>query len=350
MINLKYYILLITLITSLNLFSQDPSFVNFFNNKNYYNPGYVGDNDKGSLITTNRIQWSKVQKNYKTNYINLNLKCPSSIFPGIGIDVLSDIGGHGDLETNIAGLTTSYKYNFGTKYGSFIQFGLKTSLIKKRLNYNNFIFSDQLDVYGEVSETNYSPDQTETKLNPDVSFGSIFRQKIRPKGKIDNLTYTIGGAIHHLYNTYESFNYNNSSIPKKITLHTDIEITTISELTTVGFYILYENQTVLNSSISNNLMTGLNLHRYYFFSGLWTRTNTNLKIKNVKSIIIPFGYNFDNLTIFFTYEIALAYGTFSSYEFSVKYNFDSCFLSSFNSKKRKNKQRRRQVTCPTVKF
>lgn len=131
-------------------FAQDYAFSQFWENRTYYNPAFVGLNE-GELdgYITYRKLWPKFPGNFSTLSIAADLKSYNNY--GFGIYVLSSDEGGGFLKYTTAGLSYSWRGYFNKEKNIYFQLGIKGSYNDERLNFDKYVYSGNLhEIYGNI--------------------------------------------------------------------------------------------------------------------------------------------------------------------------------------------------------
>ncbi|MFA6950848.1 MAG: PorP/SprF family type IX secretion system membrane protein, partial [Lentimicrobiaceae bacterium] len=136
-------------------FSQDPMFSQFYNVPTYYNPATVGLSPGLKARLSVRDQWTQLPGELRDYSFSLDFAerdIPGS--GGLGLIVMNDNAGTGYFQTSMVGLSTSVRINVQENMVS--QVGIMTSFVQKSINWDNLVFTDQLDpIYGNIYETNF---------------------------------------------------------------------------------------------------------------------------------------------------------------------------------------------------
>jgi len=218
------YILTIFLVLAgITADAQDHMYSQFTANPLYYNPAYTGIS-KGMRMRFNyRKQWPNLPGVY--NSFNYNLDMAARAIPGsggVGIMFDKNVTGAGFFQRTMAALPLSVRIPL---FANMIaQLGIKTSFIQKSLNWDNFVFSDQLDPrYGNIYTSSFSPPSTNQITYPDFDIGLAFRFA-ETTWKGNEVIATAGGAIQHVFTPNESFFELESPLPRKFVVTADVII------------------------------------------------------------------------------------------------------------------------------
>ncbi len=178
-------------------FAQDPSFSQFYANRIYLNPAFAGLERGVSVAGVSRMQWVNVDQGFRTYGASLEIQEPF-INSGIGIGLFHNTQGLAQLNSTSVDLT--YAYMIPLENHS-IHIGLQAHWVQKYINWDELIFSDELDpVNGAVLGSSYVPVLERTSFT-DFSAGVLWRfntdMKIGKK-KYRDVRHSIGISAHHL--------------------------------------------------------------------------------------------------------------------------------------------------------
>lgn len=277
--------------------AQDPLFSQFYNNPIYYNPGAVGLTPGLRARFTVRDQWPQLPadlRNYTFSMDFAERDIPGS--GGLGLMVMSDNAGSGYLKTSTVGLSTAVRV--AVQNNMVAQVGIMTSFVQKRLNWDNLVFTDQLDpVYGNIYESSFQNPTTGNVVYPDFSTGGVFRFT-ESSNTFSAIQGTFGLAVHHLFRPNESFLGLTSPLPRKLAITGDFvfEIAGDSD----GPYFQRENSKgtfkfnpgfIYESQADfKTYMVGVNILKSSIYSGVWFRNRTSELAKS-NDLIFMLGIN-----------------------------------------------------------
>ncbi len=204
---------------------QDPSFSQFYANRVYLNPAFVGLESGISVTGISRLQWYNADQGFRTVGLTVETQLPI-VRLGLGLNLLSDTEGIGNLQTNQAGFVLSYTI---PGRNNNIHFGMEGRIAQKSLNWDALIFSDQLDpIYGVVSPTSLQP-VLEKVTYGDFDFGIVWRREGdwgSGKKRLRDVRSQLGISVHHLPYLFsnsakgnDSFLNRDARIAPRITLH-----------------------------------------------------------------------------------------------------------------------------------
>lgn len=335
--NIRIY-LLITLaaLVSTLVQAQDPLFSQFYNNPVYYNPGAVGLTPGLRARFTVRDQWPQLPadlRNYTFSMDMAERNIPGS--GGLGLMVMSDNAGAGYLKTSTVGLSSAVRV--ALQDNMVTQVGIMTSFVQKRINWDNLVFTDQLNpVYGNIYETSFEIPTAGNVVYPDFSVGGIFRFT-ESSNTFSAIQGTFGLAVHHLFRPNESFIGLTSPLPRKLAITGDLifEIDGDSD----GLYFqrgtkkntfkfnpgfIYESQADFKT-----YSVGVNILKSAIYSGVWFRNRTSELAKS-NDLIFMLGINAPftgqtRMKINYTYDFILTEirtATGCSHEISITIELD----------------------------
>jgi len=329
--------IILGIITSLNLNAQDPSFSQFYANKIYLNPALAGTEQGLNVISSYRNQWIAAG-GFTTYSVSADLQepCLKSAF---SVSAFYDTEGDAALETygfsGIYAYTIPFNIDNNSSSGRMgkgnVHVGFKGGYIQQRINWDNLVFSDQIDpIHGVVR-----PTAAEIGLSnvgfADFSGGIAWRQDwfLKHKRGIKNTKYPIrtivGFSMHHILRPIQSFNNLSTTYPRKYTFHAGAKIpVAVARRTTSGwkkkFYIVPnikidwqgENDEALNLAKSRIVSYGVYIQTPspLYFGLMLQHQDLGFDFNNTDALIATLGYDIGEKN-----EVAYTIGT--SYDFNV---------------------------------
>jgi type IX secretion system PorP/SprF family membrane protein len=310
------------LISSVQLWAQDPQFTQFYANPLYLNPAFAGSVHCPRICLNYRNQWPALTGTFITSSASFDMQI-AEISSGIGLLVLSDNAGEGTLNTtDISGL---YSFQLTINREFSIRFGAQATYKQRKLDWDKLTFGDMIDPrYGFIYPT-LEQRPTTTKSLTDFSTG-ILAYSTRLFG---------GVAVHHLTEPEESFikPAPGSTLPMKITAHAGAIIPTQGGRNEEVYFspnILYQLQRDFQQ-----LCLGAYLVKPPLVGGLWYRQagkngDSFQALVGLQHGIFKMGYSYD-ITI-----STLAAASAGSHEVSMSVTFPC----------RPRKKRFRTIKCP----
>lgn len=290
---------------------QDPNYSQFFSTPLYYNPAYTGINTGVRARFTFRDQWPNLPVDFRSYYFSADLgdrNLPGS--GGLGLIVNSDNEGIGFIKNLSVGLTVGVRIPITATVVT--QVGIKAAIVQKTLNWNDFVFSDQLsEKYGNIYQSAFVPPDANKKVFPDFGAGGLL-QFANPEG---NVTGVAGFAVDHIFKPDESFLSTASApLPRKYVAHLDVVIAAgggssssmyasggSNDPLKINPGIIYQNQDKINS-----LELGFNMLKYNIYLGGWFKTGLNNNPSSAIALLAGYRYTFaEDMSIKFMYSYDL---------------------------------------------
>lgn len=317
----------------------------FYLNKLVLNPAYSGINRDLQFTALSRIQWTGLPGKMRTSVVSADVACPSSRL-GFGATFHNDVAGDAFLTRNqatfnlAAHLPGRYPRNLklkamrGRKY--IFSAALSYSIAQKRVDWNNLIFSDQLDqVLGVIRPSTAPMGAAEvTNIVHDLGAGILFRTEVNRYGSY----FSIGMAGYHLNSPVESFFGTEAEIPIRYSAHAFMNFRISRKYSNaVPIYLTvggtYDRQQTLQTfQVGGTFTFGTN-----FLLGTWFRNqyfafpsaNTDAFVINMvySTKLMSVGYSFDLTTS--RLGIAQTQGT---HEIGVSFRLDQVYLCKKQSK------------------
>ena len=331
-------ILLILVIISGISYAQDPNYTQFIQNPIYYNPAFTGLSTGLRARFSFRDQWPTLPYDFKAYHFDADLgdrNLPGS--GGIGLFMNTDNEGIGFIKNFNLGISVAVRIPFSSL--AVGQVGIKASWLQKRVNWDDFVFSDALsEKYGNVYQTGFvRPDQN-VKNMPDFGVGGILQFGNEP----ENMTGTIGFAIDHLFEPDQSFLQTaKAPIPRKWVGHADF---IFSSGSTNGIGRLESGAMKINPGVIyqlqgglNSVEAGINISKYGVILGTWYKGAFGSYGNSSMAFLAGFAFNYaDNMGIKFTYSYDMEMsgalmGTGGAHEISLILDFNNASLFGGNN-------------------
>ncbi|MEG2278142.1 MAG: PorP/SprF family type IX secretion system membrane protein [Odoribacter sp.] len=293
---LFYFLLLICSRTAL---AQDHSFSQFWENRTYYNPAFVGLNvgELNGLLTYKKL-WPKFPGNFSTIHFSADMKTYNSY--GFGLYILSSDEGSGFIKSNTVGISYSWRGYFNKEKNIYFQLGLKGSYNDERLDFNKYIYSGNLhEIYGNIIPITQPLGENINEKQHYWDFSAGCMVYIPWERHYREFMHNfIGFSVNHLTRPKDNFIEDDARIPMKISLQWNSFIRTdlYSLDRKSSLYIcpglLFENQgdQLMSSSSFNNVVAVADLTTDPLFGGIWyssqllnsSKEKTGYKIKFIK--------------------------------------------------------------------
>lgn len=189
--------------------AQDHQYSQFFNSPVYLNPALNGQFEgdlRMNLIY--RSQWTSLQNNPTYVTASIDYKIPR-YSGGFGLMLTRGTEGAAYLtKTNVSGI---YSYSVGSD-DFILSFGLQAGVTNRNINWNNLVFSDQID-----PRLGFDPSLITTAEIPAYNNKFYF-----DSGAGVNLVvgdFMLGSAVQHLNRPNESFTNARAMLPMRLAAH-----------------------------------------------------------------------------------------------------------------------------------
>lgn len=289
--------ILLLLIISVEGWSQDPEFTQFYANKLYLNPAFAGSNKCPRVVMNYRNQWPALTGNFVSIAATYDQHV-DAISGGLGLMVVRDQAGQNTI--NSTRISAIYAYDLPLTKSFSVRFGGEATFFQKSLDWNKLTFGDMIDPRrGFVLPTNDTP-RGGTVSGVDFSAGLI--------GYSDRFFF--GFAAHHLTTPQESLIGGESKLPMKFTGHAGANIPLGSQYTdqaSISPNILFRKQDNFTQ-----LNMGLYVEKGNLVGGIWYR--------NKDAFIVTLGIHSEVLRIGYSYDVTiskLGTGTGGAHELSL---------------------------------
>lgn len=309
--------LLLAFLSAGHLKAQDPNFSQYFNNPVYYNPALIGADIGTKVRFQYRNQWTQLPGEFKT--INFNMDVAERKMPGsggLGLMFNRKQEGQGFLETSNIGLGMSVRVPL--QQNIVTQLGFMGSFVSRTLNWDNLVFSDELDPrYGHINNSNFTPPDGGGQgqvTYPDLTIGNIVR--FFPESLSGSkMIGTLGVALHHTLKPDDSYIGIPTEIPQKWVVHGNMlwvkqgSSSTFSDnpfsgLTKYDFGFLLESW-----QQRSNFALGMNVMQSNLYFGAWYKGESYGDFRS-DAMVFMLGVNYgiaDNarMKIMYSYDWAL---------------------------------------------
>lgn len=196
--NLKTVFLFLFIFSQgVHLFAQDPTYSQFYNNKLYLNPAYIGSTSGLRASFSFREQWSRLPGPLHTyNFaIDKPIILPTSnVGLGIGFLANRDVEGEGALSNNQILLGASVRVPTGKNF--FAVVGIMGGLNIQNINWNRLVFADQLDqVLGRLN----TPSAAAGLIDETASVQALLNTGFNFWYQNDFTAHTLGFSVNNIF-------------------------------------------------------------------------------------------------------------------------------------------------------
>ena len=289
------------------VFSQDPTFTQFYANPLYLNPAFAGSNKCPRISMNYRNEWPNLSGNYIT-YSTSYDKYVKNIKGGLGLLATYDQQGKGTISTSMLGLIYSYHLKINRKFT--LLFGARAAYYQKTLDVTKLTFGDMIDPRKGFIYNTGDVLQNASRQFFNASMGVVGFSK----------NFYAGLAVHHLNQPNESMITNGSSPQKmRITAHAGATIALVkgargTKSTSLMPNIIFQYQ---QGFMEMNIGTYVKYGNLTF--GAWFR--------NKDAFILSLGIQTKSFRVGYSYDITVSKlnnGTsYGSHEVSMGFNL-SC--------------------------
>jgi type IX secretion system PorP/SprF family membrane protein len=324
---------------SFDIYAQDPIYSQFYYNKLDLNPAFAGNEGNSSgkirLNAYNRNLFLPIRGPFNSQ--NASIDIGLCKFPiGIGFIVSNEFQGDGNYRiTKFDGIIS---VNIPLMRTQRFSIGLKSGIINQYIDWNEFIFSDQLNpIYGVVSQSSNTGNVIDNSIVNNWTAGLKYYNFDSEK-----IEYSIGVIASNLFEPAIGF-LNRSILPRRYTAHFIIKLRKKgnTEEKSVRLSIRADKQ--------NSFITSIISAEYYFDKSFSLGGGKRLSffndnaLKNTTSISLFAGWQRkDNIKVIFSYETNIGginlLGAGNSFELGINYLIPKSFC----------KKRSSYMDCPNV--
>lgn len=243
--------------------AQDHIYSQFFGIPIYFNPALTGQFEGDLRINTiYRNQWTGLGGDLSYLSASVDVNIPQ-FGGGFGLLFTRSSEGTANLvKNNISG---TYAYSVGGD--DFVaSFGVQTGITNRRVDWNNLVFSDQIDMRLGVI-----PGSTSSAELSDIS--TIYYFDAAGGGNFVYRNIMLGGAVHHLNKPDESFTGTQAKLPMRLSAHASWRI----PLSSIYQYIQSDAAFVIPSLVYyrqggfNSVSAGAQIKYRSVNAGVWYR-------------------------------------------------------------------------------
>jgi type IX secretion system PorP/SprF family membrane protein len=336
-------LLLLLILVSAEVKSQDFQFSQFYNVPLYMNPAFAGSLHKTRVSFHQRLQWPKLDARYTTSVLSADKYFPA-YKSGAGFIIMQDYQGGGQLSSTEVQLLYSYELVLNRKFT--FRPGLQLGFASRHIDYSELRFPSQYNNTGMVSGQDPANVGKSVKLYSDVSAGGVLYSK----------AFWAGFAVHHINNPNQSF-LGAGSISKlpaqfslvsgykvvlyhRVSMHDDKKEVSV----TPTFQYKWQGQ-------SDQLDIGLYGAANEFLVGVWYRgipikhytDSSGNKYQNNESVIAFVGWKGESIRIGYSYDFTISRlaraRTGGAHELNITYVFPS--------KRMKKRKIMKKLPCPS---
>jgi type IX secretion system PorP/SprF family membrane protein len=302
---------LLTLISVIRGFGQDPQFSQFYSNPLYLAPSFAGATGGSRLCANFRDQWVALPATFMTYSFSYDHYF-SPFNSGVGVLAYRDVAGTGDLGTFSLGI--QYSYNLTIKRTVNVRPGLHFSYRETGLSFNQLKFVDQLMNQNPDAPSTFLPSSLDRARDVDLALSTLVYSK----------RIWAGTTVDHLLKPDVSLYADKETVPIKVSVYGGVELVRkgrllkpVDETMTLAF--LFKSQ-----AHYNQLDLGVYWHKNPLVLGLWYRGIPPFNSDRGDAFVILLGYKTTYFNIGYSYDVTISNliaHAIGSHEISVSYKF-----------------------------
>lgn len=326
------YIIGFLFVFNLQSFGQDPQFSQFYANPLYLSPSFAGSTSGSRAVINFRDQWPAIPGAFITYSASLD-----HFFPrynsGLGVQVLRDQAGSGQLALTTLAMNYSYLIKFNRRWN--IRPGLMLNYNIRSIDFDQLQFNDQMNIDGN------SPTSIETPSLEKIQYGDAGFSIMA----YNNL-YWGGFMLDHIFTPNQTLIEGISRIPVKFRLYGGRKFVVANSKRyneeTIKVAFSYKAQ-----GHFDQLDLGAYWTRQPFIFGFWYRGIPVFKhfgpgYANNDAFVVLVGYQYKDLIFGYSYDVTISRifaNTAGSHEISLIYEFNQ-------NQKVRRKQKAVIIPCP----
>jgi len=327
LLNKKLYTFALFSVISLGVFSQDPTFSQFYANPLYLSPSFTGATEEYRFAMNYRNQWPEIPGVFTTYSISFDKAMPN-FNSGIGVLATYDVAGSGDLSTTNIGLLYSYDFNINKQW--HIRPGVNFKFYYLGLNIYKLIFNSQITGSGTTPPV-YPP-----------PFDNVADVDFATSALAYNDKIWAGFTLDHLLTPKQSFYGDEAKLPVKLNIYGGVRILGQTRL---------RKKLIEALSVAANFQTqgsyyqtdiGLYYYKDPLIFGMWYRGIPLMTSQAGDAIIGLIGIKTKTLHIGYSYDFTISNlisSTGGAHEISIVYEFTSLSIGT-------TKRRIHAIPCP----
>jgi type IX secretion system PorP/SprF family membrane protein len=321
------YLIVLSFITFIDSFGQDPTFSQFYANALYLSPSFAGATNEYRFALNYRNQWPAVPGVFHTYSISFD-KALTSFNSGIGVLATYDVAGSGNLSTTNIGLLYSYDFNINKDW--HIRPGINFKFYYLGLDIGKLVFNSQ------ISGSGVSPSVTPPPFDnvADVDFTT--------SALVYNDRTWAGLTLDHLLKPKTSFYGDESTVPVKINLYGGAQILKKTRLRVKMQEVLSVAMNFQKQGKFYQTDLGLYYYKNPLIFGIWYRGIPLVTSQAGDAIIGLIGIKTSQLHIGYSYDFTISNlisSTGGAHEISLVYEFNNLSLGQL-------KKRIKAIPCP----
>jgi len=321
------YIFFLTFILIVDIYSQDPTFSQFYANPLYLSPSFAGATEEYRFGMNYRNQWPAIPGVFHTYSISFD-KALINFNSGIGVLATYDVAGSGNLSTTNIGLLYSYDFNINREW--HVRPGVNFKFYYLGLDIYKLVWNSQLR--GSGTTPSISPPPFDNVADVDFAFSTL----------VYNDRIWAGFTLDHLLVPKTSFYGEDANVPIKFNLYGGIQIIKKTRLRTKLKEVMSIAMNFQKQAKFYQTDIGLYYYKDPLIFGLWYRGIPLVTSQAGDAIIGLIGIKTSQLHIGYSYDFTISNlisSTAGAHEVSLIYEFTSFSIRS-------QRKKIRAIPCP----
>ncbi len=329
-------IILVFLFLFLSFFdlkAQDAMFSQYYSAPLYLAPSFAGSTDGSRVVLNYRNQWPSVQTAYNVYSFSYDHYF-AGYKSGVGIYMLRDVAGSGNLSKTNVGLQYSYKVRLTREW--FLIPAIQFQVSQLSIDFDKLVFYEQLTFNGVI------PQNSETNTVNGVKYLDVAASVI---GFNKNQWYGI--SIDHFNKPNESLKNSIGTVPVRTKFfggkkfYTDNRSSKYNRESFSASFIFQKQESFMQLDIGgywSKMPIALGL----WYRGIPVNNKKNTGYYNNDAISLLLGYHFQDLRIGYSYDLTISRlvgHTWGSHEISI-------ILEFLQDKMPKRVRKRAIIPCP----
>ena len=333
---LRNILVVISILISSSLYSQDPHFTQFYAAPLYLSPSLAGGTAGTRAIINFRDQWPSIPGSFITYSLSLDHFFPK-YNSGVGFFVFRDQAGSGSLATTNIALQYAYNVRVYKKWN--IRPGIQFYYSQRSIDFSKLVFNDQMQLGIPTSGAS-------TEIPPDAKVG--FLDFAFSTVAFSNKQW-FGFTLDHINKPNQSLNGGESIVPIKFVFFGGYKFMVEGRpgsFTEESFNLAYNYRA---QGKFDQIDIGVYWMKMQFIVGLWYRGIEGLKsyhsgYHNNDMMAVLAGYQYKDIKVAYSYDFTisrLSGNTAGSHEISLIYEFNQ---------NQKVRRKRSKIIIPCPKF
>jgi len=317
-------IILFFILTSSNIFAQDPQYSQYYASPLLIAPSFAGNSLGSRAFISFRDQWP----NLKGSFLTYSVAIDNNFYElnsGIGFVALRDVAGSANLGTTSFKALYSYRFNVNNEWR--IRPGISFSFSQRNIDYNKSIFVDRISVTG------IDPNTIEQPMSPYNYFDAASSVVVY------NSLMWFGLCIDHLMRPNQAFSRVTSRTPMNFLQFGGVNfpltnsVGQVPEIITLHYLVKY-------SELYRQFDIGVNWYHAPLLLGFAWR-GIPFETHTIDCLIFTVGFGFNNMAFGYSYDFTISNlgpGSGGAHELTISIGFNEGGKS----------QKRGAIPCPDV--